>query len=691
MSLSQPNLQAELGRGRILFIAMKFIIKCLIPMGMAMLVSCQGNRPATPSHATVTPAATAAGKATNAPVAKPPAVGVDLEHDARIKEILHLAAKERWVEAEAKAADLLKTYPEDEAAQRIANWTTIEGRAQRAKALEDNIRDIETKQDTTFNPTVQSVLTDGPGHSQPLRKDVQEAVQKIEAEPYIPDSFGKVVRRTETLSELESLEGAMSKLLEKPISVHLENATLESIIFNIGQAEGINFVADKSLPAFKQSLSVNMDKVKLVEFLRYVSRNLDVQFQIGNDLIWIVDAKDPKRLLEETRVFHLKNGFVVPAQFGPVDVPRVVSTVNNVTTVTEGTTVKRFVNDGAPSAPSLETAITNFFTGSKYQIDYERNLVVARGTAEQLHEMEKIIETFDKPLQQVLIEARFITVSQTAFTQLGVSWEAGGTGIPRSPADFTGLGTIGPNNIGTGAGITAAVTNSFFTYPNALAQPDLTATLSALQQSGESQTLSAPRLTVVNNRPAMINDGQVQYYYDEYTVQQSVGQYFTTSSMVPSGKPTKITAGISLYVLASIGGDGKSVLLALNPQVNQGVIMQNLGSINTGTSNMLQIMLPEYTTQELATRVVVKSGETVAMGGVLERAQTTVVEGTPILSRIPLLGALFRKNTEFNQPRYLLIFVTATLLNENGEMVVPADSMRSRLDAINHPLPAAKK
>jgi len=224
-----------------------------------------------------------------------------------------------------------------------------------------------------------------------------------------------------------------------------------------------------------------------------------------------------------------------------------------------------------------------------------------------------------------------------------------------------------------------------------LAQPDLTATLSALQQSGESQTLSAPRLTVVNNRPAMINDGQVQYYYDEYTVQQSVGQYFTTSSLVPSGKPTKITAGISLYVLASIGGDGKSVLLALNPQVNQGVIMQNLGSINTGTSNMLQIMLPEYSTQELATRVVVKSGETVAMGGVLERAQTTVVEGTPILSRIPLLGALFRKNTEFNQPRYLLIFVTATLLNENGEMVVPADSMRSRLDVINHPLPAAKK
>jgi type IV pilus assembly protein PilQ len=434
-----------------------------------------------------------------------------------------------------------------------------------------------------------------------------------------------------------------------------------------------------------------MDKVKLGEFLRYVSRNMDVQFQIGDDLIWIIDAKDPKRLLEETRVFHLKNGFVIPAQFGPVEVPRVVSTVNNVTTVTEGTTQKRFVNDGAPAAPSLETAITNFFTGSKYQIDYERNLVIARGTAEQLREMEKIIETFDKPLQQVLIEARFITVSQTAFTQLGVNWQMGGTGTPRSPADFTGLGTIGANNIGTGAGITAVLTNGFFTYPSSLSQPDLSATLLALQQSGESQTLSAPRLTVVNNRPAMINDGQVQYYYDEYSVEQSVGQYFTTASLVPSGKPTKITAGISLYVLASIGGDGKSVLLALNPQVNQGVVMQNLGTINSGTSNTLQIMLPQYRTQEIATRVVVKSGETVAMGGVLERDQRTVVEGTPLLSRLPILGALFRNHTDYNQPSYLLIFVTATLLNENGEMVVPEDSTRSRRDTINAPPPAPKK
>jgi len=55
------------------------------------------------------------------------------------------------------------------------------------------------------------------------------------------------------------------------------------------------------------------------------------------------------------------------------------------------------------------------------------------------------------------------------------------------------------------------------------------------------------------------------------------------------------------------------------------------------------------------------------------------------------VGALFRNHTDYNQPSYLLIFVTATLLNENGEMVVPEDSTRSRRDTINIPAPAPKK
>jgi type IV pilus assembly protein PilQ len=58
------------------------------------------------------------------------------------------------------------------------------------------------------------------------------------------------------------------------------------------------------------------------------------------------------------------------------------------------------------------------------------------------------------------------------------------------------------------------------------------------------------------------------------------------------------------------------------------------------------------------------------MGGVLERLQTTYVESVPILGNLPIIGAAFRRRTEVDRPRYLLVFVTATLLTEKGEYLI---------------------
>jgi type II secretory pathway component GspD/PulD (secretin) len=61
------------------------------------------------------------------------------------------------------------------------------------------------------------------------------------------------------------------------------------------------------------------------------------------------------------------------------------------------------------------------------------------------------------------------------------------------------------------------------------------------------------------------------------------------------------------------------------------------------------------------------------MGGVLERQRSTFVESVPVLGDIPVLGALFRRRTESDTPRYLLIFVTATIVKDNGEFLVYDD------------------
>lgn len=605
----------------------------------------------------------------------PPAdskVNFDPVYESEIKEVLRLANANQWEEARAKAAGLVQFDPKNTMLQRLNTWVAQQCQRRRAQALEDEMRNIDANNDATYNPNAIDVLTERQGRGLPARKDVRNAVDLIENTPWVPKNFGKTVHEQGPLFDLEAAKGPMGRVLDKEVSIHLDNVPFETVILNLSQSAGVNIVADKALPALTNRLTVNLDKVKLGEFFKYVGRNYEVQFQVGQDLVWVLDAKDQKRLMEETRFYKLRKGFVLPALFGAEDVTRAAVTAGPVTTVTESQKFRKFVNDEAPAMPSLERAITNLFTGSKYMIDYERNLVVGRGTIEQLDVLERIIKEFDQPIQQVLIEARFVTLSKPAFLQLGVLWETGrlqanaatiasGSAVPQGLSGL--LSEAQAPNLGLGIQ---------YMFTNILDQAQLTATISALEQSGESQTLSAPRLTVLNNRPASISDGKVQYYYEEYTVKQSVGQYYTASSLVPSGKPTKITSGSELNVMASISGDGRHILLALNPSVKTDVQLVDYATIQGSVSNTadLVIKLPQYRTQEMATRTVVKSGETVAMGGVLERQTTELVESVPILGSIPYIGALFRRRTAIDTPRYLLVFVTATIINDSGDGVI---------------------
>ncbi len=638
----------------------------------------------------------------SSPPPRPPPPAYSNTYDRQIKEVLDLAKAGRWEEAEAKSTALLAQDPKNPILERVHSWVEQSQQQRRAQALEDEIRTIDAK-NSVFNPTLKDVITEQKDRGLPARKDVRDAVDRIENAPYIPETYGKTLHEEGPLFDFESEKGRMVKALQKEVTIHLDNVPLEKILVNLSQSAGVNIVTDKSLPALKQVLSVNLDKVKLGELLRYIARNYDLQFQVGDELVWVVDAKDPKKLMEETRFYKLRKGFVLPAEFGAPSVNHQEVTANNVKTVTETQQFQKFVNDEAPTTPSIEQAIKELFTGSQYMIDYERNLVVARGTPEQLDVMEKIIKEFDQPIQQVLIEARFVTLSKPAFLQLGVLWESDRQGASANvqattvPQDFTGLvnaqnfpnvisqaSQISGVNPAVGIGIQNVFTKVF-------GAQDLSATLSALEQSGDSQTLSAPRLTVLNNRPATISDGLVQYYYAEYTVASTVGQYYTASSWVPSGKPTQVTSGAILNVLASISGDGKSILLALNPTVNTDVqlvkyaTLTQYGGAGTNLQSSFDIKLPQYRTDEISTRVTVKSGETVVMGGVLDRQRSTYVESVPVLGDLPLIGPLFRRRTEVDTPRYLLIFVTATIVKDSGEFLVYDENKTVSTNSVPQP------
>ena len=580
-----------------------------------------------------------------------------------IREILNLARDGDWLQAEAKADQLKREAPQDVAVLRVHAWVVTEGQRRRDRALESEFRQIESR-DSRFANKLSDVVLDPDARSLDLPRSLRGALDDVEKASNIPEPYGRVIERTAPEVGLATESpGAMESILKRTMTLQVDDVTLESIIFTVGKNVGINFVADRALPQFQRKLSVNLRDVPVSQFLDFVSRQMDLHFEVGENLVWIVEAKDAKKSgFEETRFYRLSRGFIMPAQFTPTEVSETRVKDKDRETVVSSTKPEDFVRDGAPAVPSIDKAIKQFFTGSKYYIDYERNIIVASGTREQLRILEEIVREFDRPIQQVLIEARFITITESAFQQLGVNWETGrALNVPRSATDYTGLGT----NVGLGLQKT---------FADVIGDDSLTATLNAIEQSGEAQTLSAPRLTVVNNRPATIRDGKTQYFYEEYSVSQTILENRSTSSLVPKGKPTKLTAGVSLDVLASIGGDGRSIMLALKPAVSQDVQLVTFATISDldasgRVASTFDIKLPQSRDQEISTRVIVQSGETVVMGGVIENVQSTFTESVPILGKLPLIGAAFRSKTEISKPRYLVIFVTATLLAETGEFI----------------------
>ena len=594
-------------------------------------------------------------------------------YDKELDFIFNLSEKGKWEEAEAEISLLLQQYQEDPVLMRISEWVTTQKKLLRQQAVEDRIRSVNARQ-TGMNPTLKELWNESKDRGLPPRKDLRDALEMIEATPYVPETFGKKVTKKGFLFDAQSEKGRMSELLKIKVSIEVENLSIQQILFDLGKKEGINFVADQDMKPLQQKLSLKLDNVSLNELLEYIARNTGVKFQVGEELIWVIDGKASKELIEETRFYRLRKGFIVPAQFGPDETVSVTTTPAEGPSVTrETSTYNKFVNDSKSQNPSIAEAIEKFFKG-EFMIDYERNLIVATGTPSQFELLEKIIAEFDRPIQQVLIEARFITISEAAFLDLGFRWAS--SIANGSVKDQTG---ISQGNIGGQEGMITRITlKNVFDNDSILENADLTAVLSALEQSGESQLLSSPRLTLLNNRPGKINDGEVNYYYEQFAIEEQFlgneNNFSTSARLVPTGKPSKITAGVSLDVVASIGGDGQSILLALHPVVNQNVSYvsldgQTVDQLDENAGNQMQIFLPKWRTQELSTRVVVGSGQSIMMGGVLQREQRTVVESVPILGNIPGIGALFRKRATLDKPRYLLIFVTATLIDEDGSFI----------------------
>lgn len=502
------------------------------------------------------------------------------------------------------------------------------------------------------------------------------ALEDADRQGVLPDTYRQRKHVVGESKPIHTLPPETQRLLNQPYTIHLDDVSLSEIVEQIGSSTNkaaINIVSDSALDGPR--MSIHVDKTPLSEILEYVGRNLGVTFAVGRNLIWVTEgnaeAGGPPLF---TRIYRLRKGISKEELDGGQESIGIIEAVN------------RFV-------PQVE--------GADILFNQRAHAILAKNTRENLALIEDIIEVLDVRPPQVLIEARFITTTVNDLFELGVdwyldsSWSTSHTGNNRRENHFRTrvVGTTDPlldNNGLTPASIVQtgfdnASSGLNFTYQGLLTDPQFHAVLHALQENGKTRTLSIPRVTAVNNTEAKVRIGRDIRYFEEYEVEEvrtgtnSNGNETYESRLVPTGTPEKEEVGIELVVTPSVGADLSTIDLKLAPEISDlvdweywdTVVDSSSSSSGTNSTAMGMIKLPIFARSTVETEVVVRSGETVVMGGLVTSLKSKDKAGVPILSKIPLIGRLFRHDVTREETQNLLIFVTATLISDTGEELIP--------------------
>jgi general secretion pathway protein D len=284
------------------------------------------------------------------------------------------------------------------------------------------------------------------------------------------------------------------------------------------------------------------------------------------------------------------------------------------------------------------------------------NQLMVRCRPAQWAEIEQAIKRLDAVPLQVQIETRILEVALTGNFQFGVQWYleglVGGTN-----------GSVGqPGNkqqwaLGNG-GNAYGGESFFYSFVN----NNLSVALKAMETSGNTKTLSAPSLVVLNNQKAHIQVGD---------------QIPITQTFVNTGANTDNTIGQVEY-------KDTGVILNVRPRVNPGgLVYLNINQV-VSSPGQKDITTGNFPIQqrEVATQVAVQSGQTVLLGGLIKQDEGITDTGIPGLNRIPLFGRLFGSTTRSRNRTELIVLITPRVITNGDEAKQVTDEYQRKFESL---------
>ena len=283
------------------------------------------------------------------------------------------------------------------------------------------------------------------------------------------------------------------------------------------------------------------------------------------------------------------------------------------------------------------------------EADEQTNALVITAQPDVMQELEKVIARLDIRRAQVLVEAIIVEVANGTGAQLGVQWGNTNAGMVQfadsatSPIPVsTFVDAIGSDPSDTSQKALASVSGAALGFYHG----DWFALLTALQTDSKSDVLATPSLSTMDNQEAEFNVGQEVPVKtgSQTSTSSSSGELFTTIERKTVGTKLKFKPQIN---------EGDSVLLEIEQEVS---------SVDSASAN--SELGSTFNVRTIKNTVLVKSGETVVLGGLLDEKTNEVVSKVPLLGDIPVVGELFKSTSTSKTKRNLMVFIRPVILRD---------------------------
>jgi len=538
--------------------------------------------------------------------------------------------------------------------------------------------------------------------------------------PLQPDAIARPVLPTRAECVEPERYKSAAEFLQQPVTADWQNADLDWVLNILYESSGINIVADPAAIKDKK-LTLHVTNMPLEDILDFIVRNNEgIQYSVKKGNLWITATTDDKsaRKLMYSRIYPLNYGLLSMKTGGGMSASNGAAGGSG---AGGGANPSRpgqaGANPFAQPAPSpgagghggaggggdeegsyIEKALTwakenkdpdIFPDGASFLIDRQSNQIMVYTSPTGHAKVLELLDHFDRPPVQIMIQTRFLDISDEVERSLGANLQSLSTpttsasGSALNPSQtFTlngsGLGTTGflPGTLGPG---------SAFTIIGSRTNPQYSIQLSALLNDRKTKVLSQPQIIAVNNKEATINIGTKFEYISSLTPNVSVvpvgigGGTSQFNGYTPQFEEQEV--GFKLNVTPSVGRDLKTINLHLHPEINslaQGQQISdfqnvNLGSQNgaQGSSTSLNFPKPTIDDSTLETDVAVEDNGYVMIGGLLQNFDEKLERKIPGLSSIPYIGNIFKSTSKDVRRRNLMIIVEVHIISAAGRQYLP--------------------